>query len=593
MRKIRSIGLGLTAILLILSIGAIAEGFLPPLKELFDTELPNMENAMKRRANETQALEDGGTRMVFRNIGRNEYTACSEYLSLTGCEVVENKKEGKTVTAVLEKDGCTFTFIYDAAEETLTVVYPAKTMAEALMWDYHVADVICFGAYPQTAAGDDMAPIEWEILELHEGKALLLSRYGLEAKCYNKSKKDVTWENCTLRSWLNGEFLKRAFSKNEQQAILITKVDNSENQGYSKWKTSGGEDTEDKVFLLSYAEANKYLDVRFGNSQSLKSRVSPTAYSKAAGAGTNKNDKTSEGTDAGLWWLRSPGSSRSRAALVHYDGSLVNYNVSYVNVCVRPAIWVNLDIAGTINSADEPREAVLPEPAETVHEPVNEPAAASVRNQFDVGHYVTLGHYPQTASGNDQTPVEWLVLAREGQRVLLLSRYGLEVKPYNAARNYITWETCTLRKWLNGEFLKQAFTADEQQAILMTSVDNGKGQGYGEFNASGSRTTQDKVFLLSAAEESRYLGAGNADNKNRQARVSPTAYAKKKGAYSSGENKTTDGAAAGWWWLRSPGSAQDAAAYVYSDGSLGSGQVNSGRILVRPALWIDLDAGIF
>ena len=86
--------------------------------------------------------------------------------------------------------------------------------------------------------------------------------------------------------------------------------------------------------------------------------------------------------------------------------------------------------------------------------------------------YVTFGHYPQTAEGNDSTAIEWVVLQKEGNKALLISRYGLDAQPYNAEYTDATWETCTLRTWLNSTFLNKAFTAEEQKAILTTSVIN-------------------------------------------------------------------------------------------------------------------------
>ncbi len=92
-----------------------------------------------------------------------------------------------------------------------------------------------------------------------ENKALLLSKYGLDAKPYNAEEGDATWEKCSLRSWLNGEFLQSAFSADEQTAILTTAVDNSNSQGLhnSRWDEDGGNNTQDQIFLLSYAEANR------------------------------------------------------------------------------------------------------------------------------------------------------------------------------------------------------------------------------------------------------------------------------------------------------------------------------------------------
>lgn len=173
-------------------------------------------------------------------------------------------------------------------------------------------------------------------------KALLISRYGLDAQPYNKYNASVTWETCTLRTWLNGRFYIKAFSSAEQVAILTTNVDNSKSQCYSGWNTSGGNNTEDKVFLLSYAEANKYFGVTHDTTSNTKSRVAPTAYAIAQGAYTHSSNKTADGTDAGWWWLRSPGYNQDFAARVSPDGSLYYY-VTDASGSVRPALWVNIE----------------------------------------------------------------------------------------------------------------------------------------------------------------------------------------------------------------------------------------------------------
>lgn len=126
--------------------------------------------------------------------------------------------------------------------------------------------------------------------------------------------------------------------------------------------------------------------------------------------------------------------------------------------------------------------------------------------KFTVGNYVTFGTYPQTALGNDQTPIEWLVLARDGRQALLISRYGLDAKPYNTKLSSTTWEKCTLRTWLNDTFLNKAFSLTEQTAILTTDVDNSKQQCYSGWNPSRENDTKDKVFLLSYAEANKYFG---------------------------------------------------------------------------------------
>ena len=201
---------------------------------------------------------------------------------------------------------------------------------------------IVFGHYPQTKDGKDNTPIEWMILD-HDGqRALVVSKYGLDAQPYKKDYTSLTWETCTLRTWLNGTFYNKAFSSAEQAAILTTNVDNSKNQCYSGWNTSGGNNTQDKVFLLSYAEANKYFGVTHDTTSNTKSRVAPTAYAIAQGTHTYSSNKTADGTDAGWWWLRSPGFYQSSAAGVRTDGSLNYYRVDDDSGSVRPALWVNL-----------------------------------------------------------------------------------------------------------------------------------------------------------------------------------------------------------------------------------------------------------
>lgn len=225
-------------------------------------------------------------------------------------------------------------------------------------------------------------------------------------------------------------------------------------------------------------------------------------------------------------------------------------------------------------------------------------AAVAARDaKYSVGNYVTFGHYPQTSAGNDNTMIGWLVLARDGNKALLISRRGLDAKPYDENKLDTTWEKCTLRTWLNGTFLNKAFTAQEQTGILTTNVENSSSQGYSDWSTSGGNNTQDKVFLLSYAEANEYFGAlrltWSGGRNNTESRVAPTAYAIKQGAFTSSTDKTSDGYSAGEWWLRSPGSEQYYALNVLYDGSLNINYLSNSNVCVRPALWIDLSSDIF
>ena len=219
--------------------------------------------------------------------------------------------------------------------------------------------------------------------------------------------------------------------------------------------------------------------------------------------------------------------------------------------------------------------------------------AAERKEKFVVGNYVTLGTYPHTALGNTREPIEWLVLARDGSKALLISRYALDAQPYNTDDTSVTWETCTLRTWLNGTFYNKAFSGIEQVAILTTSVNNSQTQGYSGWSTSGGNATQDKVFLLSYAEANKYFGATYNNSSNTKSRVAPTAYARAQGASTNNSYKTAEGNFAGWWWLRSPGSGQNIAAFVSSDGSIGNYYVHSDSGAVRPALWVNIESPSF
>jgi hypothetical protein len=147
----------------------------------------------------------------------------------------------------------------------------------------------------------------------------------------------VTWGTCSLRQWLNSTFISNAFNDDEQKMIQTTKATADKNPYYS---TSLGEDTEDKLFLLSITEVEKYL----GTDEARK--CVPTDYAIARGAYTNSN-YTLDGKATCWWWLRSPGYGSS-AAYVKYVGSVCNpgVDVNCSSMVVRPALWIDLSVAG-------------------------------------------------------------------------------------------------------------------------------------------------------------------------------------------------------------------------------------------------------
>lgn len=224
------------------------------------------------------------------------------------------------------------------------------TIRETKLEPYMVpGNIITFGTYPQTKEGTDQTPIEWIVLDYDEAnhKTLLISRYCLDTMKYDTSFSSVTWEKCTLRSWLNDEFLNKAFSEKEQSAILTTEVDNSENQSFGELGLLWGNDTQDKIFLLSVADARFYFGARWweeDDGENTASRAAPTAYAIKQGAGVIDGCLTADGEPAWWWWLRSSGLSRNNAARVNYDGSLHDdSDADPAYGTVRPVLWLEMN----------------------------------------------------------------------------------------------------------------------------------------------------------------------------------------------------------------------------------------------------------
>ena len=197
-----------------------------------------------------------------------------------------------------------------------------------------------------------------------------------------------------------------------------------------------------------------------------------------------------------------------------------------------------------------------------------------------VGDMVRFGTYPQGNRASDgKKAIEWLVLAKENGRMLLVSKYALNCKKYHTTKTKVTWETSSLREWLNGTFLNEAFNATEQGRIATSTVAADRNPKY---DTDPGQATEDKVFLLSVVEAERYFTT------NAAWQCAPTAYAIAQGVYVSDSYTTADGAAACWWWLRSPGCNQDWAARVDTAGELlfKGYSVHSSHDGVRPALWV-------
>ena len=232
--------------------------------------------------------------------------------------------------------------------------------------------------------------------------------------------------------------------------------------------------------------------------------------------------------------------------------------------------------------------------AETAEETTTttEETTLKVENQsfeYRPGDIITFGKYEQNNSKSDgKEDIEWYVLATEGNKMLVLSRFALDRHPYNTKKADVTWETCTLRKWLNESFYESAFDEEEKSHIIKTTVPADKNP---EYDTPTGNPTTDNVFLLSIDEYNKYvksdeiLGCAGTD-------------------YTNAKVKHPDGFAF-TWWLRTPGkTSKQALGVVYyrrdkgatvdkngipvnlSKGTTSDKQLGNGG--VRPAMWIEL-----
>ena len=213
-----------------------------------------------------------------------------------------------------------------------------KKAIQTMSWQ--VGDHVQFGLYEQDgneANGKEV--IKWRVLEIQDDKMLVISEYGLEIKRYNEEFVDITWENCSLRNWLNHDFMNEAFGTSLQSMIIESEVRTEKNPEYD---TDPGYDTRDRVFLLSIQEVVEYFR------DEKERECMATAH---ALEGIRKYYKERNWTDFEedygsdhrcQWWLRSPGNNPRLAPLVNWDGSVWPVNVDNGTWVVRPALWISL-----------------------------------------------------------------------------------------------------------------------------------------------------------------------------------------------------------------------------------------------------------
>jgi len=200
-------------------------------------------------------------------------------------------------------------------------------------------DIIEFGAYEQdnnTANGKEA--IAWRVLAVQDGKRMLLSDKILDVVPYHDNSIDITWGKCNLRAWLNKGFYQAAFGSAEQARILTTHVDTADYPG----PLEKGEITKDKVFLLSYQEAQNPEYGFSADSGATSTRLTVgTPY--AVGGGLWVQDRYPEYSGYSNWYLRTPNRQEEGVCSVGFDG-LISWPAGVGNedgfFGIRPALWI-------------------------------------------------------------------------------------------------------------------------------------------------------------------------------------------------------------------------------------------------------------
>lgn len=194
-----------------------------------------------------------------------------------------------------------------------------------------IGDFITFGKYEQdNKLNNGSEPIEWQVLEVKDGKALVVCRYALMVARFNRNSNWQTWYNCSLRDMLNGSFYREAFTAAEKNAIQESAVEDNEEQ----WNSSNPPhqnrmtgDTMDNIFILSYGEMVHYLP------NASERRCKPTRVCQ----------EQSVLTQSGycVYWMRNP-AYKNNADCIMPDGTTGTNYIHRDRIAVRPACWVEL-----------------------------------------------------------------------------------------------------------------------------------------------------------------------------------------------------------------------------------------------------------
>ncbi len=386
-------------------------------------------------------------------------------------------------------------------------------------------DEILFGTFEENFnPGDDAEPVIWQVLEKEGDTALLISKYILTKKPFLDEDQTgfVPWSGSSIRSWLNEEFYDRSFDADEKSMIIGSPLIEADPE-----QNGETEFVSDKVFLISQEEAENYFS---SDEQRICSLIA-----------FDPRDKSQVYFFEDMEWLLSSVSGEN-INYVSKTGEILSDNV-HKNYGIRPALRIDLSKTEWIDVPAEKNREIY---------------HLNIRDPF------TFGHYEQDDNlYNGSEPLEWLVLDKKGDKVLLISKYTPDVKPWNESieTNDLDWSESSLQHWLNSEFLQNAFTAEEQQRIVSEPKNKDWGDG--------------PVSMLSSAQVRKYFPLIT------QRVCYTTQYARTHGAY--------QGSLYALWWTRDPDPENDGfVLYVDQFGNFRNNFPYMPPIGVRPVIWFSL-----
>ena len=256
--------------------------------------------------------------------------------------------------------GCTKSTGEDTETDTTEVSTTTEALETVALKDAEIGDIVQMGTYEQDGDPETEDPICWDVLDKDGDAMLLISHDVITYQRFSDNHKCVIWEDSQIRSWLNQAFYEEAFDETEQVDIRETTLENPSTVGFAAHVDPSGDvqvresrpDTKDKIFLLSWKEAEQYYGNRLTDAYILGRRPSRAVLQKRETIFTDiiieelpamypYSRHLADGTERLPWMLRSTGMKDYNILVIGYEGKWdQDYPDSYNGV--RPAMWVNV-----------------------------------------------------------------------------------------------------------------------------------------------------------------------------------------------------------------------------------------------------------